>query len=147
MSDKTAADYDNSLTTQLEHIFSVLNHNNRKISFGSGFQPDQDGGVTAEFTGNHRLQGYNGILHGGIISALLDTAMAQCLLHQNIKAVTGELNIRFCKPVPCTAKLQIRAWVEESLPPLYLLRGEIHVDSQRVAKARGKFMRRNLPEK
>jgi len=59
------------------------------LSFGLKFTQNGAGAIFVTFTGNSNLQGYNGILHGGVLSALLDAAMAQCLLHQNIEAVSG----------------------------------------------------------
>jgi acyl-coenzyme A thioesterase PaaI-like protein len=107
------------------------------------FKKDGHGGVCTTFLGNTRLQGYDGILHGGVLSSLLDTAMAKCLLFQGIKALTGELNVRFLEPVPCEAELEIRARVKETLPPLYLLRAEICINGRVVCRGKGKFMQRN----
>lgn len=81
-------------------------------------------------------------MHGGVLSALLDTAMAQCLLHQNIEAVTGELNVRYLDQVDCQGTLNIRAWVDSSLPPLYHLKSVISVDDKVVCKGKGRFMQR-----
>ena len=108
------------------------------------FQQDGENRVQADFQSDSRLQGYVGIIHGGILSALLDTAMARCLHSQGVEAVTGALNVRFYEPVPCDANLSISAWVDESLPPLYHLRAEITVDNNRVCRAKAKFMQRNL---
>lgn len=110
------------------------------FSLSLGFKEDGRGGVCTTFFGNTRLQGYDGILHGGVLSSLLDTAMANCLLLQGIKALTGELNVRFLEPVPCEAELEIHARVKETLPPLYLLRAEICIDGRVVCRGRGKFM-------
>lgn len=95
-----------------------------------------------QFKGNETLQGYRGIMHGGVLSALLDTAMAHCLLNQNIEAVTGELNVRFFDPVDCNSILSIQAWVDSSLPPLYHLKSHITVNDQIVCKGKAKFMQR-----
>ncbi|MBM9519555.1 PaaI family thioesterase [Desulforhopalus vacuolatus] len=111
--------------------------------FSLDFKEDGRGGVRTTFLGNTRCQGYDGIFHGGVLSSLLDTAMAKCLLHQGIKALTGELNIRFLEPVPCEAELEIHARIKETLPPLYLLRAEICIDGRVVCRGRGKFMQRN----
>ena len=110
-------------------------------SLGLVFEQDRHGAVHAEFRGDDSFQGHEGILHGGILSALLDTAMAQCLLHQNIKALTGELNVRYLQPVPSSSKLHIKAWIESSLPPLYHLRSYIKVDGTLFCKGRGRFMK------
>ncbi len=106
------------------------------------FEDDGNGGVFARFTATPALEGYDGILHGGAISALLDTAMARCLQHHAVCGVTGELNVRFLEPVPSTAELVIKAKIQESLPPLYRLRAELCIDGRVVCRGRGKFMAR-----
>ena len=45
------------------------------------------------------MQGYEGIIHGGFISMLLDEVMAKACLNAGYIAVTGRLNIKFIKPV------------------------------------------------
>lgn len=46
------------------------------------------------------FEGYNGIIHGGIIATLLDEVMAKIILSKNLIAVTADLNIRYRKPLP-----------------------------------------------
>ena len=60
-----------------------------------------DGGVArTRFRPERRHQGWQGIVHGGILSALLDEAMAKCLRLQGIDALTGRIDVRFRRPVP-----------------------------------------------
>jgi acyl-coenzyme A thioesterase PaaI-like protein len=106
------------------------------------FKPDDNGGVHTSFKAHRRLQGYQGILHGGVISALLDAAMTNCLFHRGVEAVTGDLHVRFVKPVPCTGTVDIRAWVVTSLPPLYRVRAELVHGETVTAWADAKFARR-----
>lgn len=112
-------------------------------SFGLKFHKEGDGCVSTHFTGNSTMQGYDGIMHGGVLSALLDTAMAHCLLHEDIEAMTGELNVRFYDPVDCNSTLKIKAWIDSSLPPLYHLRSDIRINDKVVCKAKAKFMERD----
>lgn len=126
----------------INHRYCVMCGRDNPLSFGLKFIEDNDGMVSTTFTSNRSLQGYTGIMHGGVLSALLDTAMAQCLLVKNIEAVTGELNVRFFEPVDCDSKLAIRAWIDESLGPLFHLKADIRVNNKRVAKAKAKFMQR-----
>lgn len=61
------------------------------------------------------LQGFGGIVHGGILSTLLDEVMARILHSECIKAVTGELNVRFIKPVMINTKMRFAAKIEEDM--------------------------------
>ncbi|MEW6003056.1 MAG: PaaI family thioesterase [Nitrospirota bacterium] len=58
-----------------------------------------EGRATVEFTPEKPHQGYKDIVHGGIISALIDEAMVKALLLQGIPAITAEINVRFKNPL------------------------------------------------
>lgn len=68
------------------------------------FEYPEPGRCRAVFTPERRFQGWAGILHGGIISTLLDEALAHAYggpdRGAGEAAVTGELCVRFKKPVP-----------------------------------------------
>lgn len=64
------------------------------------FTGNPDRSITALFTAARTHQGYQGVLHGGIISTLLDEVMAQALIAQGILAVTAKIEVRFRKPAP-----------------------------------------------
>jgi uncharacterized protein (TIGR00369 family) len=111
-------------------------------SLGLDFYAADDGWVYSEFQAHDKLQGYEGILHGGIVSSLLDAAMTHCLFHRNIQAVTGELLVRFLHPIACDAKLKLRACLLLEKTPLYIVKSELIYKDKVVAKAQAKFMRR-----
>jgi uncharacterized protein (TIGR00369 family) len=104
------------------------------------FEADDEGGVKTRFKSHEGLQGYDDMLHGGVIAALLDAAMTHCLFHHGVQAVTGDLHVRFVNPVSCDASLEIRAWVLSSRSPLYRLRAEIRQDQLIMAWAESKFL-------
>jgi acyl-coenzyme A thioesterase PaaI-like protein len=110
------------------------------------FQAGDDGHVKAKLKGNFRLQGYEGILHGGVIAALLDAAMTHCLFHHGVQGVTGDLRVRFVQPVPCYATLDLTAWVLSTTPPLYRLRAEIMCETRVAAWAEAKFMQQGVSQ-
>ena len=114
------------------------------LSMRLQFGADENQVVHAEFKANDMLQGYQGIVHGGVICALLDSAMTHCLFNHSIEAVTGELKVKFILPVPCHANLQLRAWVEKATNPLYLLKADLTGDGRLLASAEAKFMRTGL---
>lgn len=124
------------------HDNCIICGRNNPFSLGLSFQPAGADAVEASFVGGPHLQGYEGILHGGVISAVLDSAMAHCLLLQDIKAVTGDLRVRFLHAIPCTSRVTIRAWLTCAVSTLYELKAEARVDGQLVARARAKFMKK-----
>jgi acyl-coenzyme A thioesterase PaaI-like protein len=129
-----------NLSTEFGHsrclMCGMLNPGSLRLSF----QDSGGGVVVAGFQANPMLQGYDNILHGGVIASLLDTAMTHCLFHHKIRAVTGDLHVNFIKPIGCRERLKIRGWIESSFPPLYRLRAEILVSDVVVAKADAKFI-------
>jgi acyl-coenzyme A thioesterase PaaI-like protein len=124
------------------HRYCLMCSKENPLSFNLKFKKTDDGAVSTTFTGSKKLQGYTGIMHGGVLSALLDTAMAQCLLHQDIEAVTGELIVRYLAQVDCNDTLHITAWITASLPPLYHLKSQIRIGDKIVCKGKAKFMQR-----
>jgi uncharacterized protein (TIGR00369 family) len=106
---------------------------------GLVFDVRPDGSVEALFPGGDPYQGYNGILHGGVIATLLDAAMMNCLFAQGHCAVTAELTVRFRHPVVSREPSRLRAWTERCTPPLFVARAELWQSGQRRATAVGKF--------
>ncbi len=98
-----------SATTDRGHRGCLLCGSDNPRSLGLMFQDSSRGGVEAEFQGGDELQGYDGLMHGGVIASLLDAAMTHCLFHRGVRAVTGDLNVRYLQPVPCRARLRILA--------------------------------------
>ena len=54
--------------------------------------------VKAEFTPNEHHQGWSGIVHGGIITTLLDEAMGYAALSENVCCVTAKMQAKFKRP-------------------------------------------------
>jgi len=104
------------------------------------FNTDANGRVKAEFPCDRMYQGYDGYLHGGVIAALLDSAMTNCLFAHGRAALTGELNVRFLKPVVVNEPAIVSARVVESFPPLFRMEADLRQNGQSMARAAAKFM-------
>ena len=108
-----------------------------------GLQFQSDGkGVIANFAASLAWQGYRGVLHGGMISTLLDAAMTHCLFQQGIEAMTADLQVRFIKPVPCQAQLCLRAMLLQKKRKIYQLSAELCCEAIVLAHAQASFMKR-----
>lgn len=104
------------------------------------FSTHADGHVEATFPCERLYQGYTGYLHGGVIAALLDGAMTNCLFAHGKAALTGELNIRFRKPVATSHPATVIAQIAKSLPPLFHMEATVCQNDQLMARATAKFM-------
>jgi uncharacterized protein (TIGR00369 family) len=79
------------------------------------------------FTASPIFQGWDGIVHGGIICTLLDEAMAKLVYELGYPYITASLEIKFKKPAPI-------------LEPL-LVYGEITEVSKRLIKSKSSVMK------
>jgi uncharacterized protein (TIGR00369 family) len=69
--------------------------------------------LTSTFVASPTFQGWDGIVHGGMISTLLDEAMAKLVYELGYQAVTASLEVRFKKPAPILEPLSIRGKITE----------------------------------
>ena len=107
---------------------------------GIRFLIQEDGIVVGQFDGRERHQGYNRYVHGGVIATLLDSAMTNCLFAHGRVALTGELSVRFLRPVAVRSPAIVSAWIERSFPPLFKMKGEVRQNGDIMARATAKFM-------
>lgn len=112
----------------------------QRDSLALQFHEDEEG-VEAFFMADPRWQGYQGVLHGGMISTLLDAAMTHCLFHFGVEAMTADLQIRFIKPVPCSEMLELRAELLTERRSLYQLCAKLLCHGEIMARAEAKFIR------
>ncbi len=68
-----------------------------------------DGKVVTEFIPRKIHQGYKDIIHGGLISTVLDEAMVKAALMQGLPAVTAEFTVRFKNRLMAGEKVIVEA--------------------------------------
>lgn len=79
---------------------------NNPIGLKLKFREEADTYIT-NFTAGTEHQSYDGIVHGGIISTLLDEVMTGYIYAKGYNAVTAKLDVRFRKPTPIGESLKI----------------------------------------
>ncbi len=89
----------------------------------------EDDRLSGTFTASREHQGYRGVVHGGIISTLIDEAMARLLIMKGHSVVTVKMEVRYRKPVPVGEELIITAQ-EEGEPGGKFLRTSALIMSQ-----------------
>ncbi|QQE10371.1 PaaI family thioesterase [Planctomycetota bacterium] len=99
-----------------------------------------DGSVTGNFSPKPHLKGYSNQLHGGILTALLDSAMAQCLLLNNIHAVTATLDVRFRHPAPLTGTYSVTAQCDEHRRTIHRMSAKIIAEGITIVTAKSQFV-------
>jgi uncharacterized protein (TIGR00369 family) len=105
-------------------------------------------GLKAEFTRDPELrraqtvvripelfQGWQGITHGGIISALLDEICAQACMVCGMTVVTSEIKIRYRAPVPTGSFVTVTGEIVGERRRLVDVKGRLELDGQLMAEA------------
>ncbi len=129
-------------TRQKQHPRCVVCGHPERTGLGLEFSVQDDGSVSSRFNCREVYEGYNGMLHGGVISAIADGAMANCLFAHGIVAVTAELNVRFRHPVALGTTLVVTARMIRQSEMLFLLEANLLQDGEIKVKATGKFLQR-----
>ena len=96
-----------------------------------------DGKAGCEFTAGDRFQGYDGLLHGGIITGILDEVMWWTVFMETRQmCATSKIEIEFKRPVECGRAYSASGSFLEKTGKIYYLSGFIK-DEQGKICARG----------
>jgi acyl-coenzyme A thioesterase PaaI-like protein len=102
---------------------------------------DEGEDYVSRWTPRPEHQGWHKILHGGLISTLLDEVMTWRLVSRGLYAMTAEMTVRLKAPTPLDQELTIRARVVNQRRRFYEVEGEITLpDGTVTATATGKYM-------
>ena len=98
--------------------------------------------VRAEFTPGVQYQGYDGVLHGGIVAAALDDAMANLFHLRGRETLTARLEIRFRREAPVGQRLVVTARLTGERRKLFTAEAALTLpDGTPLAEAKGTFIR------
>lgn len=111
------------------------------------FAVDKDGKIRFEYTPSTEYTGYPGIIHGGVISAILDEGMSwPHTISTGEMLMTVDLRIRFRKPVPSDKPFLFIAETIENGKKSRIIeaKGQILSPNGKVlAEAQAKYMSRS----
>jgi len=72
----------------------------------------QDGeSYVSTFVADRVYQGYEGIIHGGILATLLDEIMARYIWERHGPAATAKLCVTYRRPAPVGQSIELRGWI------------------------------------
>jgi uncharacterized protein (TIGR00369 family) len=106
------------------------------------FRYDRNSGeVVSEVHFAEHFQGWHGVLHGGLISTVMDEIMIKAAAHNGYKCVTVELNVRFKNPAMLEKSFTVKGKVKEARKRLVFAEASMtDSDNTTVATASGKFI-------
>ena len=76
------------------------------------FEQTQPGEMIAEWAPDADVEGFRGIIHGGIISTVLDESMAKAVAAAGVEALTAELRIRLRRHLATGTNVRVRGWID-----------------------------------
>ena len=99
------------------------------------------GEALAEWTPAAEHEGWPGVVHGGLLSTVLDEALSHAVLAAGLKAMTAELRVRFRQPAPSGRALAVKAWVVERSKRLVETEAAVTgPDGEELAHGWGRFL-------
>lgn len=101
--------------------------------------------IVADFQPREEHQGFPGVIHGGIVAAVLDEALGRTSLLGNNQewTMTGRLEIRYRRYVPYGPLLRVRATLAEERKRMLQASGVLTLASDEsvvLAEAHGMFL-------
>lgn len=100
--------------------------------------------VIAEFSLEKEYEGYPDTLHGGILAAILDDAMANTVKLEGILIYTVELNIKYLRRSFVKEKLEVKGWIEAINHRIIDTKGEIkNLSGELKVLASGRYFIKN----
>lgn len=98
--------------------------------------------IKTEFIPKKEHQGYFNIVHGGIISTLLDEAMVKLAIELGMPAVTAQMDIRLKKPLGVGKKIIVQAEIIDDTRKLLTAYAKaVTDDNEIIAEAKGKLVK------
>ena len=93
------------------HCFACGELNEIGLHLSLKFEPRR---CHVELTVPDRFEGWEGLIHGGIVSTILDEVMAWALIEQDSWGVTARMSVAFHRPVLVGQAIRAEGWIVES---------------------------------
>ncbi|MEI6124981.1 MAG: PaaI family thioesterase [Pseudomonadota bacterium] len=100
-------------------------HNPEGLHLEFRYAPDGSKAETT-FMPAIKYQGWQGIVHGGIIITLLDETMAKAAVRKGFSVLTGEITAKFKNPAKVMEPLRCEAEIEQVKKKIVYARGTVY---------------------
>lgn len=108
-------------------------------------QLPEGNGVWARFETSRNHEGYLGMLHGGILSTMMDEAMSWAVTDAGLIGVTGRMSVAFRRPAPVGQELIVIGEVAAERRRVIETVGSVLLaeTGEQIAEAEARFVRVN----
>lgn len=97
--------------------------------------------VWTVFTPKPEYQGYPGLMHGGLITTIMDEVMARSVNLLGLHGVTARMELRFREGIPIGEEIKVEASITKSRRTVVDLQAYAYLpDGKVAAEAQGRFM-------
>ena len=93
------------------HCFACGSLNAHGLQLDLHVEP---GRCRTEFALDNRFEGWEGVIHGGILCTILDEVMAWALVGEDNWGVTARMNVAFRRPVLVGTTVRAEGWITEA---------------------------------
>lgn len=100
------------MSTEYHNCFVCGKEN--PIGLKIDFSYDEAGSAFAKLSLPALFEGYPGMIHGGILSTLLDEAMGKAVIHSGKTAYTAQLTVNYRKALSPENQVSVKAWILHS---------------------------------
>jgi uncharacterized protein (TIGR00369 family) len=127
----------NTIDDGLCFVCGKANEHGLKLTFHSS-----KGTTLSEFVLPKNFQGYKNIIHGGIVSAILDEAMIHAAMAGGHSPVSAEITVRFKQPLSAGQPAIVEAVLTQSGPRIVKAHARISdkASGLLIAEATGKMI-------
>jgi acyl-coenzyme A thioesterase PaaI-like protein len=100
----------------------------------------RDGRLYARGTFHAAYEGPPGYVHGGWIALAFDEVLGMANIASGHPGMTGRLSVRYRRPTPLHAEVEMEGWTEQIDGRRVVTRGTLSVDGVVTAEAEGLFV-------
>ena len=112
-----------------------------KNPFGLQLEPrGSNGKGYIEWTPEKRHQGYSGVVHGGLISTILDEAMAYAAMSVVGFCATAGISVKFRRPVKTGVPVRVEAEVNQKRGRMVKLEAQVYQYGEEKASGSATFI-------
>ncbi|MCB5262148.1 MAG: PaaI family thioesterase [Candidatus Cloacimonetes bacterium] len=104
------------------------------------FSYDEEGAAYATLALDQVFEGYPGVVHGGILSTLLDEVMAKAVINSGKIAVTAKLSVSYRKALNSGQSVLIKGWITRAKSRTISTAASISDESGIYAEAEAVFV-------